>query len=386
MIYSRSIPHHNNNFSNTFKIGVRFGHMHELLGEAFFAPIAGLRAIKITKSSSSGSREKQTVIANVLLNTLWLVMPAWPTANIKLNEMKWNTAYHIYEAGALLVIVLSWWLWATDQMVDQEVHWQSFDGVMERSLTKGQVASQKAVKNLKVGVRKNGNSREGLARIERALLLQKRTQKIIAMLDKAKKRLNTMPSGAYRKVSNWLIAQGEAHHIKKKLDQHVNWLNWEHRDLVEPFEKFAKGNPAGNQDFAHYYFEYASPAEASLILSFKQVIIRRYEAQLLKKLGAGDLSSCCVDHRIEAGVWAPTDIIQVGDTYAADLFISSWIHLPYLRMQLNQTPLTVADGQGRVAFQTQGVGRQFWDAKIIWRLTGRDTTVIQRVPLEVLPK
>ena len=54
--------------SNAFKISVRFGHMHELLGEAFFAPIAGLRAIKITKSSGSGSREKLTVIANALLS------------------------------------------------------------------------------------------------------------------------------------------------------------------------------------------------------------------------------------------------------------------------------------------------------------------------------
>lgn len=333
MAYPRSIPHHNNNF-----------------------------------------------------NTLRLVMPTWPTANIKLSKMKWNTAYHIYEAGAILVIILSWWLWATDQNINQGIHWQSFDGVMERSLTRGQVASQKAVKDLREDVRKNGNSREGLARIERALVLQKRTQKIIATLDKAKKRLNTMPSGAYCKVSNWLIAQGEAHRIKKKLDQHVNWLNWEHRDLVEPFEKFAKGNPAGNQDFAHYYFEYASPAEASLILSFKQVIIRRYEAQLLKKLGAGDLSSGCSINWVEAGVWAPTDIIQAGDTYTADLFISTGARVRDLKMQINQTPLMIQDGQGRVAFQTQGVGRQFWEAKVIWRLAGRDTTVTQRVPLEVLPK
>ena len=37
--------------SNAFKISVRFGHMHELLDEAFFAPIAGLRAIKPTATA-----------------------------------------------------------------------------------------------------------------------------------------------------------------------------------------------------------------------------------------------------------------------------------------------------------------------------------------------
>mgnify|MGYP001795079631 CR=1 FL=1 len=42
--------------------------MHGLVGKAFFALIAALWAIKITKSISSGSRGKQAVIVNALLN------------------------------------------------------------------------------------------------------------------------------------------------------------------------------------------------------------------------------------------------------------------------------------------------------------------------------
>ena len=49
-------------FSNAFKISVRFGHMQELLGEAFFAAIAALLLQKITKPSSSGNREKRQLL------------------------------------------------------------------------------------------------------------------------------------------------------------------------------------------------------------------------------------------------------------------------------------------------------------------------------------
>jgi len=311
--------------------------------------------------------------------------------------MKWNTAYHIYEVLALLIIALSWWSYITNRFIDNELHWQSFNDLIERSVAKAQVASYKADSALKAEARKNGNSREDKERIKRAALLQKRTNEVIAFLEDAKNHLKKIPKEARKQTSDWMIEQGKAHQIKKKLDTYIDWLAKEHKDLDLPkFEKIAEGNERNalyfawenNRDFAHTYFAYTSPIEAATVLSLKQTIVKRYEAEVLKKLGAGDIStSCCFGcYRLQPVVFASTKVIPVGDAYTADMFIRIPIIRGHPRISINQTPLVVRDGQANVAFQTQGIGKQFWEGKITIQDDGKDTTFVHRMSLEVIPK
>ncbi|HAS40105.1 MAG TPA: hypothetical protein DCS93_06475 [Microscillaceae bacterium] len=309
--------------------------------------------------------------------------------------MKWNTLYHSYEGVAMLIIVTCWWLVVTNRMINNEPHWQSFNGVIERGVANAQVASHKADSALKVDIRKQGNSREGLERIKRAALLQKRTNEVVTFLENTKNYLKQMLVEDRKETSSWMITQGKAYQVKKKLDKYVEWLAKEHKDLTLPkFDKIAEGNEGNalyfawenNRDFAHTYFAYASPNEAETVLSLKQSIVKRYESYVLRKLGAGDLSSCCICYRIGAGLSVPVHTIQVGQEYTADMFIEISASRANPRMSINQTPLMVKDGHAEVTFQTQGVGKQFWEGKITVRYNGKDSTIVHRVPIEVLPK
>ncbi|OJJ17893.1 hypothetical protein BKI52_28970 [marine bacterium AO1-C] len=301
--------------------------------------------------------------------------------------MKWNTIYRIYEGLAVVITLGCWWLYITTQIIDSEVHWQSFNSAVERYVNKACKASVDADSMLKADVRKNGNSREGIERIKRAALLQERTNEVMKALETTKNHLKAMPAGARRKASNWMVSQGEAHRVKEWLDKYVTWLSEEFKDLTLPkFEKIAEGDEENALYFAHNYFAYTSPAEAVTVLSHKQSIVKRYESEVLKKLGAGDITGSFVCYWLRPGVFASTKIIQVGEEYNADMFIEISASRANPRMSINQTPVMVRDGQGQVVFRAQGVGKQFWEGKIRARVYGKDSTFVHRVPLEVLPK
>ena len=323
--------------------------------------------------------------------------PTLPTHTLNIEPMKWNTAYHIYEGVALIVIILSWWMYTTDRVIDNGIHWQSFNHSMEASVQKATITSQKSDSILREDVRKNGNSREGLDRIQRAALLKKRTNAVIANLEKTKNYLKTLPQNSHDQANHWMIRQRTAYQIKDELDKYVDWLMKEFKDLNLPkFEKIANGNEENSlyfvwepdRDFAHNYFKYAIPTEAMAILTQKQLIIKRYESEVLKKLGGGGFYSCCWCGfwKIEASTHTPINTIQVGDEYTADMFISASASKTNPRMTLNGYPITVRDGIGDVQFTAKGRRKQYWEGRITFRKKwGKDTTFMQRIPYEVLP-
>ncbi|OJJ17892.1 hypothetical protein BKI52_28965 [marine bacterium AO1-C] len=310
--------------------------------------------------------------------------------------MKWNTAYHVYEIIALLLIALSWWSWVTDSGHYETSHWQALNNRLEYGLALARTQADKADTTLRKEVKKTGNSREGLARIKRMELLRKRTNEVMADLHNTIQHLKIMPEDGYRQANDWMVKEGAANRTKQILDYYVDWLASEFNDLSLPkFEKIAEGNQENSlyyereadKDFTHNYFDNTSPEEAIAILTQKQLIIKRYEAEVLKRLGGG----CCFCgswkfNRIDTKTFAPVNTIQVGDEYTADMFIQSSASKANPRMSINQTPLMVKDGQADVAFKAQTIGKQFWEGKITLKIRGRDSTFIHRVPFEVLPK
>jgi len=310
--------------------------------------------------------------------------------------MKWNTAYHIYEVLALTIIALSWWSWATDQSHYYTTHWRALGHSLEYSVQHAQMRTDRADARLREDVKRMGNSREGLDRIKRVELLRKRTKDVMMALQHTKEHLKKMPTNAYHQTSDWMIKKEIAQQTKQKLDQYVYWLSQEFKDLSLPkFDKLAEGNQENplyyareaNKDFAHNYFDHTSPAEVIALLTQKQLTVKRYEEEVMKKLDSG----CCCAYlsfdKFGAAVYAPLNTIEVGQEYTADMFINLLTGEFNPRMVAQNQPLIVRQDKANVAFKATKIGKQFWEGRFILKTRGdRDTSLIHRVPFEVLPK
>ncbi|OJJ17894.1 hypothetical protein BKI52_28975 [marine bacterium AO1-C] len=311
--------------------------------------------------------------------------------------MKWNTLYYVYEVLVVLVTLGIGWLWWSEPAIEAENYWPSYNTSLEQSIYRATLAAQASDSTLRADVRKQGSSREGVDRIGRAALLQQRTNQVMAIVETAKNRLKNLPKNAQRQTSNLMINQAMAYRIKDSLDRYVDWLTFEFRDLGLPkFEKLAKHDHRKDwyypwesiQDFPKRYFKYTRPAEAITILNLQQAAVKRYESKVLKRLDAGSITSSCGFNKVEPGVFAPLNTLQVGDEYTADMFISASASKYYTRMTYNGRPITVKDGKGEVLFTARGKSKQYWKSGFIFRKRGtlKDTTITYTLPFEVLPK
>ena len=282
------------------------------------------------------------------------------------------------------------------------------NSALEHSLANAKSASDGALKALKADVKKNGNSREGLDRIKRAELLKKKTAEILGEIDKIKQTLinkagdgldpkthtvkNPKEEGKVGEIMIGASKDGEGYKLKKKLDGYVSWLGTEFKDLQLPkFEKIAEGNEnnplyAGDpvqsgKDFPEANFGHTPVVAALAVLTQKQSVLLRYESEVLKKLGAGDLTADLKFDKVEAGVSVEAKTVAPGDEYVASLFISASASKANPRMTYNGSPITVKDGKGEVRFKVRDPGsykdgraKGKWSGSITFKNKGRDTT------------
>lgn len=282
------------------------------------------------------------------------------------------------------------------------------NSALENSLASAQKASDQALAALKKEVKKSGNSREGLERIKRAELLKKKTVEMLGDIDKIKQKLikeagegldpktHTVKNPKEEtKVGFIMIGpnkDGEAYKLKKKLDKYVGWLSTEFKDLELPkFDKIAEGNANNplfadhpiqkSKDFAEANFEHTPVVAGLAVLTQKQSVILRYQAEVLKKLGAGDISNTLKFDKVEAGVSVEANTVAPGDEYKAELFISASASKANPRMTLNGSPIPVKDGKGEVSFKVRDPGaykdgraKGKWSGSITFKSRGRDTT------------
>ncbi|WP_045114371.1 type IX secretion system motor protein PorM/GldM [Microscilla marina] len=283
------------------------------------------------------------------------------------------------------------------------------NSALEHSLTNAKKSSDQALEALKRDVKKNGNSRQGLERIKRAELLKKKTSEIIGEVTKIKQILikdagdgidskthvvkNPKEEG---KVGEIMIGEsegkGEGYKLKDKLDKYVAWLSAEFKDLDLPkFEPLAEGNKKKalyandpiqkNKDFAEANFGHTPVVAALAVLTQKQSEILRYQAEVLKKLGAGDLTNDLKFDKVRAGVSVEAKTVAPGDEYKAELFISASASKAQPKMTLNGSPIPVNDGIGKVSFKvsdpggyTDGRAKGSWEGTVTFKSKGRDTT------------
>lgn len=315
--------------------------------------------------------------------------------------MKWHTIYNMYEGVAILAIVACWGTITFVAKPDYSAQMLPITQAMSTSLQHRTKAMLKAGKELRKDVKRNGNSREGLERIKRVRVLQQRTNKLIQKLEGWKMPLQKYRNDGKTVVAKMMLDGAKGYELKQQLDTYVNWLTKEFIDLDLPkFEKLAEGNEKKalydndwikiSKDFAHLHFEHVSPAIALGILTEKQLEIKRYEAEVMKKIGVGGFSSCCFCFdRIEPFVIVPSRTVQIGDEYTADLFITGKLvraRSPWtkVRMLTNKTPVPVKDGTLELTFSPGGTGTQYWTGKITYQtIDYKDTTVLLNTKLTV---
>ena len=179
---------------------------------------------------------------------------------------------------------------------------QAWLNSISRALPPAQNASDAALRSLKADVKKYGNSSAGLKRIKRAEKLKKRTHEVEVAIDKMKSTLVRSAGGGLdpktgqpnnpqntAKVSE--IMQANKAELIRLLDDYVNFLASEHKDLdLYKLERLTNDMEYPQQvTFYDKFYKNANVAEALSSLTVHQLAVRRYEAYILKKLGAGDL-------------------------------------------------------------------------------------------------
>jgi hypothetical protein len=232
---------------------------------------------------------------------------------------------------------------------------------LEDALVAARDASTNALETLKKKVEKEGSD-EGRTAVKRAEELKKKTAEMITYIDNIKRELIKESGGMLdgkiknpseeEKVAIYLVGsgnkKGKGYELGDRLNKFVDDLYKEYGDLgfdkkSNNFPLLAVGN-ANNplyksdpiqrgKDFPNASFAQTPVVAAQALLTQKQNEIVRYEQEILKKLGAGDLT--------------------------ADLKFDE-----------------VKDGEGEVRIPASGKGEQSWTGTITLKLPGKskDTT------------
>lgn len=174
---------------------------------------------------------------------------------------------------------------------------------MKHSLVLARVESDNQLRWLKRNVKKEGVTKEGLERVKRAELLKKRTMQVIDLLDNLQDMIGKEAGGGLDPKTQLpktpqntqgvekVMGDNQAK-LVKALDDYVKYLKWEYKDLELPrFERLTRGvnYPKKMSDYEVFY-KGATVSEALASLISRQLVVLRYQSEVLKKLGGEEKS------------------------------------------------------------------------------------------------
>jgi uncharacterized protein YaeQ len=258
------------------------------------------------------------------------------------------------------------------------------------------------IKALKTDVKLNSNSREGLDRIKRTQLLQSKTAQLCDSIDYWQ---SLVPNGSSDVQIRQVLLGKEGKKLLSALDEHVQWLDSEFKDLYLPkltrfsqprFQRTVKTTNSVDE-FLFFHFSNASISVVQTWFAQTRLQIFAYAQQILRQLDEDDLSTCCFCvPRIWAAVTENSSIIKLGEIYQAELCIADIAGKARPRMTLNGTPIAVLDGVADVSIQVAPIAdsvpahidkvTRYWQGSITFKSKGRDTTLYVKKPYTVLRK
>ena len=142
------------------------------------------------------------------------------------------------------------------------------------------------------------------------------------------------------------------------------------------------------KDFSNTHFANTSGVAAKALLTEKQVTIKRYDAAVLKSLGADDVFSgrilCCWPSVFPM---VPSRTVQVGNEYTADLALFSCFRGYYTSFFVNDQDVTTGNDPRGVEFKVQGAGKKYWKATFTYFTEdGEEKSIIKQIPYTVIPR
>lgn len=166
---------------------------------------------------------------------------------------------------------------------------------LEHQLSQSYIANDRALAYLKVEIKKDGNTREGLERIKRAEYLKQKTAQVIGNIAQIKQQLiekvgqgldakTHRPKQALDISNTQNIMREEAPKLSKKLEAYLQWLLIEYKDLdlpeLPPLHKGSQG-----QSFYETFFADAHLGDVLIMLAHLQSEIMRYQTKAMSRLG-----------------------------------------------------------------------------------------------------
>lgn len=144
---------------------------------------------------------------------------------------------------------------------------------------------------------------------------------------------------------------------------------------------------------ARFYFDNASIPEAFAGLSHIESKILEYQAEIAHMQAARVTIEDVTFDAVSAFASAQSNIVAAGDTYRAQLLLTTALPQVKQTMTVNGRTIEVVDGRGNVEFVADGKGleqqdsiRKSWLGAIRFRWQGTDTTWSVRVPYMVVRK
>lgn len=204
-----------------------------------------------------------------------------------------------------------------------------------------------------------------------------------------------------RAVAQVLLSGGQADSLQGRLNRYaasmLQVIGYGSTPLAaagdDPRVRALVGGKMAGQSFGEFYFQDAPVATALAVLAQQEAAVLRLESdvqsELGKKVGGGGWGF----EKIGAFAVVESNTVAAGETYRAELFLTSSASNLRPRMTLNGQPLEISpDGKGRVTFTAPrlapGQRRRtvYWDGTISSFLDGRDTTFRVRVPYTIVPR
>jgi len=240
-----------------------------------------------------------------------------------------------------------------------------------------------------------------------AMTLRESTVELIAKMDSLKEKMVKITGGReegkivggkdYDKVSTLMLQQPDGKQFEADLDAYVDNLNNVSKTLGLGLEEFKqltkdgseidlfKNDPDQNvKDFLTVTFESTPTAAGMASVSQLQSEVLEYEGKLLAAIAGKIGAEIITINTIVPMVRAESNIVTVGGTYSADLFIAA--------SNSNADPLMTVDGKeiavepdannmkmGKISIPARSVGEHSFVAKIAMN----DTTFTQTIKYTV---
>lgn len=305
--------------------------------------------------------------------------------------------YHLYEGIALLLVVVCGWQMVLRPSEYYVNYFSPLQDQLNQALTKAHQDNRQVVKSQVWHYQRlDGASREGRERYQRLIRLHKKTNVLTTRIENLKGQLQKSPLHNQSTVKALMIDQHKGDSLKYWLNQHVDWLINEHKDLDLPkFDKLAEGNqqnPLYANDLSQAYKGFAeanfahTPVVMALgILTLKQFMLRRYEREVRLRMDITCGSYYAMFPWVYAYASPPSTTIQVGDDYISDMFIGRELIAASPAIYYNARFSPDAFPEEQLTFKVKGKGKQVWQGRLKYQYQGQDTTIHYKTFYTIYP-